>query len=593
MPIINTGGGILKASSTETSGRPLAYPFGVNRNRPLTVAHPPGVPCSVERIWNTSNGGVYCWWAGVETARGVYNWTVLDAVVADIQSRGNDIIYTFGYVPAWANGGLTPDVPPTSFTDFYNFVTAVVQRYAGKIKYDEAWNEPDLAGTAQNWSGTVAQMVTLATQVYALVHANDSTALACMPCVSGGIGGAWTSGASASSLGGLWLDQFLAAGGGVGADVATTHMYGTSTGLPNTALPTPVPAEVCWWALGWIQTVLANYGYAGLPLLITEGSWGETPTSAGYTLTTTDMQAWAVKWPALMQSAGAARALWFSADDTVWGEIWNGSAFTAAGTAYLAACSWLEGATFTAPIARQAASNQVSNPNGTTTAGSLPTGWSVSNPDVWGGYGMTDAYLGAGPNGGFLFRLHGTATTGAAGYYIMQPAAATGLACTPNQFWTFGCNVRLHAGSLANVSFAGLSAACFKSGGAYSSSPLYCGLSVTSYMTLAAIGLEINDANAAFIVPGLQIDYPVGSPVDLTIEIMGWVADTGSVWSGDIARPGGYKGRIVWDANGGPTTYTVPSWATYDRDATGALHSITGGTVTLTIVPVLLENQGR
>ena len=75
----------------------------------------------------------------------------------------------------------------------------------------------------------------------------------------------------------------------------------------------------------------------------------------------------------------------------------------------------------------------------------------------------------------------------------------------------------------------------------------------------AAVGLQIADANAVSVIPGLQIDYPVGAAIDLTIEILGWVADTGSIWSGDIARPGGYKGRIIWDANGGPTTYTVPS----------------------------------
>ena len=137
------------------------------------------------------------------------------------------------------------------------------------------------------------------------------------------------------------------------------------------------------------------------------------------------MQAWGAKWPALMLSAGAARALWFSVDDTVWGEIWTGTGFTAGGTAYLTACGWLEGATFTAPIARQAAANQITNPNGTNTPGSLPAGWSVGNPDVYGGYGMTDVYRGHRPERRFLFRLYGTATTGASGYYLMQPVAAT------------------------------------------------------------------------------------------------------------------------------------------------------------------------
>lgn len=149
---------------------------------------------------------------------------------------------------------------------------------------------------------------------------------------------------------------------------------------------------------------------------------------------------------------------------------------------------------------------------------------------------------------------------------------------------------RLAAGSLTNVSIVALSAATFTSGGGYSMTPLYLGISLTKLMNLTEFGLQLADQNATMVGPCIQLDYTVGKPIDITIEIMGWIADTGSIWSGEIAGPYGYRGQIIWDSNGGPTTFTVPSWATTYCDVSGTSHAITDGTVTLTNLPILLEN---
>lgn len=386
----DTGGSILHLASggkVGGSGHVAGYQFGINRIYPLTVTQPP-VIASIERLWDSHGpNGNLVKWAQVETARGVYNWTVLDALVADIESRGADMIYTFGWVPSWANGGRTQDVPPTNFTDFYNFVTAVVRRYSGQIKYYEAWNEPDLGGTLQYWSGTVSQMVTLATRVYSIVHGNDPTALAVMPCISGGIGGAWTTGTTATGGGGVWFDQFLAAGGGAGADVVAIHMYGTH-GYGAGQFPNTDPPEQCWWAVEWIKTELTAYGLKTMPLLITEGGWGENPTSTGHNFSDAELQAWGATWPAFMASAGADRMLWYASDSPNWGVLTSRGLLTPGGLAYTTACKWLDGAAFVSPIGRQRNGNAIANPNGTNTTGKLPTGWTINNPDVYGNYGM-------------------------------------------------------------------------------------------------------------------------------------------------------------------------------------------------------------
>jgi hypothetical protein len=362
--IINTGSGIMKAGGgIGKSGRSLGYKFGINRTHPLSAAQP-AVIATIERISGSADASNnFIRWQDVETARGVYNWTVFDALVADVQSRGADIVYTFVGVPGWANGGSTNDVPPTSFSDFYTFVTAVVQRYAGKIKYYEAWNEPDLGGVTQYWSGTVAQMVTLATQVYAIVHANDSAAIAVTPSFSGGIGAPWSA-SGVTGGGGTFIDAFLSGGGAVGADAFAIHMYGSYTYSSTTYAPNTCPPEQVAWVLQWVKLELAAYGLSALPVLVTEGGWGMSPTSSGHTYTATETQAWGAAWAALMVSGGAERLLWYASDSAYWGTMLSGGVLTPGAVAYDTACAWLEGATFTAPIARQAGSNAVTNPNG-------------------------------------------------------------------------------------------------------------------------------------------------------------------------------------------------------------------------------------
>ena len=130
--------------------------FGMNYSFPTTDSS--RISPSIVRMWDETVGGAGVHWTDIETARGVYNWTAFDAILAHAQAIGADVTYTFGLVPNWANGA-TPDVPPTSFTDFYNFVTAVATRAGCKIKYYAPWNEANLSGVGFYWSGTQAQML--------------------------------------------------------------------------------------------------------------------------------------------------------------------------------------------------------------------------------------------------------------------------------------------------------------------------------------------------------------------------------------------------------------------------------------------------
>src|SRR5262249_37317695 len=115
-------------------------------------------------------------WAEIESSKGNYNWTGLDGRVADALAHGVDYFYSSDMIPGWAisdhsdcrasfcgSGNLLCAGSPDNIQDWRDFLTALVTRYKGKIKFYEAWNEP------YNYMSASA-LVPLAQAVNSIVH---------------------------------------------------------------------------------------------------------------------------------------------------------------------------------------------------------------------------------------------------------------------------------------------------------------------------------------------------------------------------------------------------------------------------------------
>ena len=85
-------------------------------------------------------------WYIAEPAKGQWNWSVFDNMMANANAKGLLVFPTIGYAPSWANGGKEPQYPPLDPADWVNFVTTIVNRYKIDIKYWGMWNEPNLDG---------------------------------------------------------------------------------------------------------------------------------------------------------------------------------------------------------------------------------------------------------------------------------------------------------------------------------------------------------------------------------------------------------------------------------------------------------------
>jgi hypothetical protein len=562
--------------------------FGMNLGAPATTVQK--VFAGTCRLWNASGiqaapGAQDVSWAAVETASGVYSWTQLDTQVAQCLARGQQIIYTFGSVPGWANGNTGAYTPPTSFATLYAFQSAVVSRYKGDGIIYSAWDEANVGGGFW-WNGTQAQMLAIASNLYSVVHATDPTAKVATPSVAGWGGQMFP-----------WLQTYLAAGGGAYADAMDVHLYPYEN-ASHSSIPATTSAEAIPNQLATFQNIFAYYGQGSKPLIGDEGGYGNMSNSG---LTTAQFPPYASKWLIFNASAGLTSYSWYAYDDpsaSGWGPLWDGgSGLNATGIAYRVTQSWLAGATFTSAAARVANTNQVRNPTGTGmvagTPGTPPTNWSVYNPDS--GHGITTSWVGTCASGGGVeWLVSGTATAGATGYVQLSFESGTHIAATTNQWWTFGLETQLLAGSvIPSDGTIVMEMNENNSGGTYLDLVLYYVFSPfggTLAQNAQTFSTQATNASVAYVVPQLTVAYSAGDTLSVPLCITAPSMDTGSEYSATLTDASGNAHQIVWDSAGGPTSYSTSY--TYAQDITGNQTALSG-TATLTGAPLFLSNALR
>ncbi len=169
-------------STTGTSaGQITGNYFGMHINRRGTGYAAPTLPFGGYRTID-SFGTL---WNGIETSAGVYDFTRLDARLADAQAEGVDVLYTIYATPTFhsstptdsscgeGNGACEPpsDVNADgSGTDasLIAFLTALVNHVGSQVQYYEMWNE---ANISVEWNGTWAQLVRMAQDARAVILA--------------------------------------------------------------------------------------------------------------------------------------------------------------------------------------------------------------------------------------------------------------------------------------------------------------------------------------------------------------------------------------------------------------------------------------
>jgi Bacterial Ig-like domain (group 2) len=337
------------------------------------------------RLWDNDTR-----WAQMNTADGIYDFTQVDAVLAELKSHGiTDVVYTFGGVPQWASSnptdmscdysGVAPgggcDLPTDINADgsgsnqtWINFVTAFaahvndatyLQTHA-HIKFWEPWNEwyRNPIVNSYPWNSislrsTYAQIVRLSEDLRCTITgagsvngtscssaAIDSTAKILTPST----GGDSCCGKQTVMQNFLYCDDAPISGsqcstgfrGSAVADVINSHFYEGAGEQPEV-----VANNVNQYKAFLSATDLAK------PMWSDEGGWGNNSS-----VPDPDVQAsWVARYYLVGWSAGLKELYWYSFDGSIYGTLWTSNGLTKAGIAYGTIYDWVVGSTLTTPCA--------------------------------------------------------------------------------------------------------------------------------------------------------------------------------------------------------------------------------------------------
>ncbi len=114
-------------------------------------------------------------WQDIEGAgKGEFNWSNTDRIVEQVEQYGLKLIVRLSEDPDrpfWAGS------PPANMNHFADFVSAVAQRYAGRIHAYQVWNEPNLAREWGDKRPDPAGYARLLKAAYGAIKAADPNAI--------------------------------------------------------------------------------------------------------------------------------------------------------------------------------------------------------------------------------------------------------------------------------------------------------------------------------------------------------------------------------------------------------------------------------
>jgi polysaccharide biosynthesis protein PslG len=331
----------------------LATPIKSDQSNPrLVTSDFFGMDIIRPKVWPTSTmgslgKGAGTAWRYVEPYRDVFKWHAPDEYVEAAEAHGIDAMYCFDSVPQWASsrpdekcdaGPIGCAAPPADIRDWEHFVTAVVNRFKGRIKIYELWNEPTTQG---EWTGTYEEMVQMARSAYEIIKSVDPNAIVLTPAPSAH---GYQRLGHTSAVQPDWMREYLKAGGDKYADGGSWHAYPWPNVCDNNTIDcagAPLIKQV-----DTMREVFDRSGLAGKPIYVTEGGYRTSEQ-----LSDPNRQAaYVARWYVLLASNGVTRAYWHAWDDNKWGTMWDPVAgVLPTGIAYEETYNWLVGATLLGP----------------------------------------------------------------------------------------------------------------------------------------------------------------------------------------------------------------------------------------------------
>jgi O-antigen ligase len=206
----------------------------------------------------------------VDPLFGASTWEKYDRIVRLAEEYGLEIIARVDRSPAWARpDGTPPERPPTNPQDYADFIEAFVQRYRGRIRYLQIWNEPN---RFEDWGYQPvdpAGYVQLLRLAYARAKAVDPT----IQVLAAGLAPTIETGPNnLSDL--LYLEEMYRLGAKDSFDIMGAMAYGLFRG-PHDRRADPLRVNASRLLL--LRAVMERHGDGAKPIWVSEFGWNALP----------------------------------------------------------------------------------------------------------------------------------------------------------------------------------------------------------------------------------------------------------------------------------------------------------------------------
>ena len=201
-------------------------------------------------------------------------WEKYDNIVDLAEADDIEIIARLSNPPAWSRAlpvGTTGTLaPPDNYDDFGDFAAAVAERYNGRIRYYQLWNEPNGNGEWGNHQPVNPEQYTelLCTAYRRIKEVNPGAVVlagALTPTVAINDG-------NLNDL--IFLERMYAAGAGDCFDVMSAQGYGLWSGALDQRLK---PNVINYPHNLYLRDVMVRHGDADKPIWISEMGWNVVP----------------------------------------------------------------------------------------------------------------------------------------------------------------------------------------------------------------------------------------------------------------------------------------------------------------------------
>jgi hypothetical protein len=230
--------------------------------RTLRMVREMGAPWIVE----------YFPWPYIEPAKGDYNWSHADAVIAHAENQGLTVIARLGWVPGWAREKETTltHLDAAHYDDFADFVAAFAERYRGRVNHVIIWNEPNLSFEWGYRPVDPEGYVELLKRVYPRAHTANPDVIV----LAGALAPTLEPEGSPAGLNDLlYLEQMYAAGAAPSFDALSAHAYG----LTQPPEAEPDADTLNFRRVELLREIMVAHGDGDKPVYVTEAGWNDHP----------------------------------------------------------------------------------------------------------------------------------------------------------------------------------------------------------------------------------------------------------------------------------------------------------------------------